>query len=69
MPAGELARASLGRPLPNAALLGALASLTGVVSIDSVVRAIEQRFDGRAREGNVAAARAAFAAIEEAPSC
>jgi pyruvate ferredoxin oxidoreductase gamma subunit len=65
--ASELARAELGKPLPNAALLGALAALTGIVSIDSLVHAIEQRFEGRARDGNAAAARAAHRAIAEAP--
>ena len=34
VPATELAREHLGRPLPNAALLGAFAALTGVVSLD-----------------------------------
>jgi pyruvate ferredoxin oxidoreductase gamma subunit len=65
--ASELARAELGKPLPNAALLGALAALTRIVSIESVVRAIEQRFGGRARAGNAAAARAAHHAIGEGP--
>jgi pyruvate ferredoxin oxidoreductase gamma subunit len=65
--ASDLARAALGKPLPNAALLGALAALTGVVSIGAVVRAIEERFQGCAREGNAAAARAAHDAIAEGP--
>jgi pyruvate ferredoxin oxidoreductase gamma subunit len=66
--ATAIARAELGRPLPNAALLGALAALTGAVGIDAVVRAIEGRFQGRACEGNAAAARAAYAAVAGA-SC
>jgi pyruvate ferredoxin oxidoreductase gamma subunit len=65
LPASNLARATLGRPLPNAALLGGLAALTGVVGLEAVVRAIASRFDGTAREGNVAAARAAFARIRD----
>ena len=63
--ATDLAREHLGRPLPNAALLGALAALTGVVSIDSVADAIRERFPGRVGEGNVAAAEAAFAVVRE----
>jgi pyruvate ferredoxin oxidoreductase gamma subunit len=63
--ASDLARAHLGRPLPNAALLGALSALTGVVAIDAVVRAIHGRFQGTAREGNADAARAAHAAVTE----
>ena len=59
VPATDVARELLGRPLPNAALLGGFAALTGVVSVDSVARAIEGRFGGRVAEANVAAARRA----------
>jgi pyruvate ferredoxin oxidoreductase gamma subunit len=62
VPATEVARRHLGRPMPGAPLLGALAAITGVASIDSVADAIAQRFTGRAATGNVAAARAAHAA-------
>jgi pyruvate ferredoxin oxidoreductase gamma subunit len=65
VPATELAREHLGRPLPNAALLGAFAALTGVVSIDSVADAIGRRFSGTTADGNIAAARAASGAVEE----
>lgn len=63
VPATELAREHLGRPLPNAALLGGFAALTGVVSIDSVSAAIRERFPGEVGECNAAAARAAFASL------
>lgn len=59
VPATALAREHLGRPLPNTALIGAFAALTGTVSIESVTDAIRQRFRGQVGEGNVAAARAA----------
>ena len=62
--ATELARRHVGRPLPNAALLGGFAALTGIVSLESVTRAIRERFDGSVGEGNAAAAAAAFAEIE-----
>jgi pyruvate ferredoxin oxidoreductase gamma subunit len=58
--ATELALQHLGRPLPNAVLLGGLAAVTGVVSLTAVVRAIEERFSGAARSGNAAAAREAY---------
>ena len=45
---------------PNAALLGGLAALTEVISLDSVNHAIETRFSGRVAAGNIAAARACF---------
>jgi pyruvate ferredoxin oxidoreductase gamma subunit len=59
VPATELAREHLGRPLPNAALLGGFAALTGVVSLESIVTAIRDRFAGKIGEGNAAAATAA----------
>jgi len=65
VPASELAREHLGRPLPNAALLGAFAAVAGVVGLDSVAAAIRERFPTAPAEANVAAARGAFALIEE----
>jgi pyruvate ferredoxin oxidoreductase gamma subunit len=63
LPATELAREHLGRPLPNAALLGGFAALTAVVSLDSVAAAIRDRFPGEVGERNAAAAKAAFATL------
>jgi pyruvate ferredoxin oxidoreductase gamma subunit len=63
LPASELAREHLGRPLPNAALLGGFAALTGVVSLESVAAAIRDRFPHAVAEGNVAAAEAAHALV------
>lgn len=60
VPATDLAREHLGRPLPNAALLGGFAALSGLVSIDSLAQAIRGRFSGRVADGNVAAAQQAF---------
>jgi len=59
VPATELAMEHLGRPVPNAVLLGAFAALTRVVSIQSVIDAIGKRFKGKLAEGNSAAATAA----------
>jgi pyruvate ferredoxin oxidoreductase gamma subunit len=63
--ATDIAREHLGRPLPNAALLGGFAALTGAVSVESVANAIRGRFSGRTAEGNVAAALAAADAVRE----
>jgi pyruvate ferredoxin oxidoreductase alpha subunit len=60
VPATELAREHLGRPVPNAALLGAFAALSGLVSMESVQAAIGERFPAAVAEGNTAAARAAY---------
>ena len=56
VPASDLARSRLGRPLPNTALLGALAGLTGVVSLDALQDSIRSRFHGDAGEQNAALA-------------
>jgi pyruvate ferredoxin oxidoreductase gamma subunit len=66
IPATELARESLGRPLPNAALLGGFAALSGVVSLESVAAAIRERFADRVGEANVAAAEKAHALARQA---
>jgi pyruvate ferredoxin oxidoreductase gamma subunit len=60
VPAGEIAREHTGRSLPNAALLGAFAAQTGVVSIDSVESAVRGRFAAALAEANASAARATF---------
>lgn len=63
VPATEIARQTLGRPLPNAALLGAFAALTGQVSLAAVCDAIRGRFPGHVGEGNVRAAEVAHAQV------
>lgn len=65
VPATEFAREHLGRPLPNAALLGGFAALTGEVSLGAVAGAIRARFAGAVGEGNVKAAEAAFAHVQD----
>jgi len=60
VPATELARRHLGRPLPNAALLGGFAALTGTISLASVATAIRDKFPGPVGEANVAASQAAY---------
>jgi pyruvate ferredoxin oxidoreductase gamma subunit len=64
VPATEIAREHLGRPLPNAALLGGFAAVTGVVSLDSVAAAILERFSGTVGAANAAAAQAAYEFVE-----
>ena len=64
VPATEIARRHTGRPLPNAALLGALAALTGEVSIESICDAIRSRFAGETGRRNVEAAAAAHDQVQ-----
>ena len=59
VPASEIALQHLGRPLPNVALLGGFAALSGLVTLNAVVHAIRHTFSGAVADGNVAAATAA----------
>lgn len=68
VPATELAVRYIGRPLPNAALLGAFAGLTGMVQLHSVVTAIRQAFAGKIGEANVAGATAAHDLVAAVPA-
>lgn len=58
--ATELAMKHVGRPVPNAALLGGFAAISGQIHMESVEKAIEQKFPGAVGGANVAAAREAF---------
>lgn len=58
--AGQIARSHLGWPLPNTALLGGFAALTGQLALESVLEAIRQTFGGDVGEANVRAAAEAY---------
>ena len=60
VPATEFALKHVGRPLPNAALLGGFAAVTSRIAIDSVLAAIREKFPTKVADGNIAAARAAY---------
>lgn len=64
--ASEMANRFIGRPLPNAALLGGFAAQTGLVTLGSLEKAILEKFPGKSGEGNVEAARLAFADVQNA---
>jgi pyruvate ferredoxin oxidoreductase gamma subunit len=66
VPATDIARERLGRPLPNAALLGAFAALTHQVPMRSVASAIYARFPGQTGGRNASAAEEAYALIAAA---
>ena len=65
VPATELALKHVGRPVPNAALLGGFAAVSGRISLDSVAAAIRDTFSGKLAEGNVAAATEAFKHVSD----
>ena len=58
--ATELALKHIGRPLPNAALLGGFAAISGQLHFESVEQAIVEKFPGAVGAANAAAAREAF---------
>jgi pyruvate ferredoxin oxidoreductase gamma subunit len=60
VPATEIAVKHVGRAVPNVPLLAAFAAVTGTVSLESLVHAIEDKFPAKIAASNVAAARAAF---------
>jgi len=60
VPATEIALKHLGRPLPNAVLLGGFAALSGLVSLAAVQHAIRDTFSGKVGQANQAAAAEAF---------
>lgn len=55
IPATEIALEIIGRPIPNAIMIGAFCTITGLVSLDAVQEAIMGKFPGRVGENNVAA--------------
>ena len=64
LPATDIAMRHLGRPLPNAVLLGGFAALSGLITLDAVAHAIHAKFKGKVADANVAAATEAFARIQ-----
>jgi pyruvate ferredoxin oxidoreductase gamma subunit len=60
VPATEIALKHVGRPVPNAALLGGFAAVSGQIRLASVVAAIREKFPRAIAEGNVAAATEAY---------
>ncbi|HWS27527.1 MAG TPA: 2-oxoacid:acceptor oxidoreductase family protein [Xanthomonadales bacterium] len=64
VPATDIALKHVGRPLPNAVLLGGFAALSGLITLQAVDHAIRTKFSGKVAESNVAAAAEAFAFIQ-----
>jgi len=63
VPASEIALKHLGRPLPNAVLLGGFAALSGLITLEAVGQAIRQKFTGHLADANTAAAAEAHAFV------
>jgi len=65
VPATELALKHVGRPVPNAALLGGFAAVSGMISLDSVAHAIRDKFSGKIAAGNIGAATEAYEYVKK----
>ena len=65
IPATEIAIEIIGRPIPNAIMIGAFCSLTGLVSLEAVQYAIMEKFPGSVGKNNVAALERAHEIIQQ----
>ena len=60
VPADDIVRKYLGRPIPSAALLGAFAALTGRIELEAVANAVNHLFSGKVASGNIKSAEVAY---------
>lgn len=65
IPATEIALEIIGRPIPNAIMVGTFCALTGVVSLDAVQKALMEKFPGSVGEHNIAALERALEILEK----
>lgn len=63
IPATELSIKHVGRPVPNVPLIGGFAAASGVIKLEAVIQAINQKFSGKVAENNIAAATEAYEII------
>ena len=64
VPATEIALKHLGRPLPNAVLLGGFAALSGLITLQAVAHAILEKFNAKLAAANIAAAAEAYEFVQ-----
>jgi len=65
LPATRIAEETVGRPMPNSALLGALLALTGLCPLAALEQALEERFPPDTAARNKRAVRAAAERVPE----
>jgi len=63
--ATEISLRHVGRPMPNVPLLGGFAAISGILKLDSVIKAINEKFSGKVAAGNVAAATEAYNTVRK----
>ena len=64
VPATKFALEKIGRPLPGAGMLAGMAALTGIMKLESVIAAYNEKFAGRIAEANAEVARLAFEVVK-----
>ena len=65
VPATRFALEKIGRPLPGAGMLAGMAAMTGLMKLDSVIAAYNEKFSGRIALANAEVAKLAFDYIAE----
>ena len=60
VPATELAMRILGRAITNTAMLGAVANITEIVKMESIEKAVHERFPDPLAEKNIAVIKEAY---------
>jgi pyruvate ferredoxin oxidoreductase gamma subunit len=60
LPATDLGLKHIGRPIPNMPLIAGFAALSGIIKLESVILAINEKFTGKVAQGNIAAATEAY---------
>ncbi|MCP5228706.1 2-oxoacid:acceptor oxidoreductase family protein [Accumulibacter sp.] len=60
VPATDLSRKHVGRPMPNVPLLAGFAAASGIIRLESVIKAINTKFSEKIARNNIAAATEAY---------
>lgn len=64
VPATDFAMQKIGRPLPGAPMLAALAAVTGVFKLESVQKSFQSRYPGKVGDANAETAALAYEYIK-----
>ncbi len=64
LPASQLAKEFLGRPVPNTALLAGFLSLTGLLPVEALIKILGHKFKGEVLEKNAALITEAAGRVE-----
>jgi pyruvate ferredoxin oxidoreductase gamma subunit len=65
LPATEIALAIIKRNVPNVIMLSAFCSITGLISFETLTKAVGEKFKGKIAEANIAAADKAWKLVQD----